>query len=177
MQSSSSMAGHGIAHAMIIPMTAAAFISAAVLSGCSLSSNAAFIGPSGSAVQEAKCSRSPTACYHEVSKVCHGGPYQILDSESHAGGWAADILPGPVTWYGMTYRCGPSDGKLADFQFRGQPYVSPAVDLVTVPTYAPAPLSTPSPMPLPAPSPAVAPPPLPAVTPTPPIPMVPMPNR
>jgi hypothetical protein len=24
-------------------------------------------------------------------------------------------LPGPVTWYAMTYTCGPSDGRLADF--------------------------------------------------------------
>jgi hypothetical protein len=36
---------------------------------------------------------------------------KILNSESHAGGLLADILPGPVTWYTMTYVCGASDGK------------------------------------------------------------------
>jgi hypothetical protein len=47
-----------------------------------------------------------------------GGSYQIVESESHAGGLFADIFPGPVTWYAC-YTCGPSDGYLADFPFRG----------------------------------------------------------
>jgi hypothetical protein len=34
-------------------------------------------------------------------------------SHNHAGGLLADILPGPVTWYAMSYTCGPSDGRLA----------------------------------------------------------------
>ena len=44
--------------------------------------------------------------------LCRGGSYQILDSESHAGGLLIDAIPGPVTWYTMTYTCGPSDGRL-----------------------------------------------------------------
>jgi hypothetical protein len=55
----------------------------------------------------------------EASKT-YQGSYQVLDSESHAGGLLADILPGPVTWYGMTYSCGPSDGRLPSFAFKGQ---------------------------------------------------------
>jgi hypothetical protein len=38
----------------------------------------------------------------------------------------ADVLPGPVTWYGMTYACGPSDGRMPDFKFVGQQYVPPS---------------------------------------------------
>src|SRR5262249_2062852 len=52
------------------------------------------------------------AHYEQATRDCGGGPYQILDSESHAGGLLADILPGPVTWYTMSYVCGPSDGKI-----------------------------------------------------------------
>src|SRR5262245_19518153 len=33
--------------------------------------------------------------------------------------------PGPVTWYAMSYRCGPSDGRLANFPFRGQRFKPP----------------------------------------------------
>ena len=58
--------------------------------------------------------------------LCRGGSYQILDSESHAGGLLIDAIPGPVTWYTMTYTCGPSDGRLADFPFQG-PRFNPSI--------------------------------------------------
>lgn len=77
-----------------------------------------FVGPDGKPVNQTKCRVSPTGCYEEAHDTCHG-PYQILDSESHAGGILADILPGPVTWYSFTYACGRSDGRLASFQLRG----------------------------------------------------------
>jgi hypothetical protein len=80
------------------------------------------VGPSGKPLQgahSAKCSRSPTGCYEQATRDCKGGSYQIVESESHAGGLFADILPGPVTWYTMSYNCGPSDGRLAEFPFRG----------------------------------------------------------
>jgi hypothetical protein len=38
----------------------------------------------------------------------------------------ADILPGPVTWYAMSYTCGPSDGRLAAFPFTG-PRFNPSI--------------------------------------------------
>jgi hypothetical protein len=45
---------------------------------------------------------SPTGCYEQATRDCKGGSYQIVESESHAGGLFADILPGPVTWYAMS---------------------------------------------------------------------------
>ena len=36
----------------------------------------------------AKCNASPQGCYREASKTCQGS-YQVLDSESHAGGLLA----------------------------------------------------------------------------------------
>jgi hypothetical protein len=92
------------------------------LSDCNSPSSSSFVGPSGEQVQSVKCTQSPQGCYDEASKICKG-PYQVLDSESHAGGEFADVLPGPVTWYGMSFSCGKSDGRLASFAFRGQPYV------------------------------------------------------
>lgn len=77
-----------------------------------------FVGPSGQRVQQTKCSHSPKGCYDEAHAICRG-PYQIVDSESHAGGMLADIFPGPVTWYSFTYACGRSDGRMASFPLRG----------------------------------------------------------
>src|SRR5215813_13601580 len=72
------------------------------------------VGPDGKPLKpahQAKCSQSPAGCYAQATRDCRGGPYQILHSESHPGGLLADILPGPVTWYTMSYVCGPSDEK------------------------------------------------------------------
>jgi hypothetical protein len=79
--------------------------------------------PSGATFNTAKCSHTSDACFQKAAATC-GGPYQVIDSESHAGGTLADVLPGPVTWYGMTYQCGPSDGKMPTFAFRGGPTVN-----------------------------------------------------
>jgi hypothetical protein len=78
-----------------------------------------FVGPSGQSVHTVKCNSSPTECYREANQTCRG-PYQVTDSDSHAGGILADILPGPITWYGMTFSCGKSDGRMPSFAFRGQ---------------------------------------------------------
>lgn len=93
------------------------------------------IGPAGTRMQSVKCSQSPDMCMSNAAATC-GGPYQVIDSESHAGGLVADVLPGPVTWYGMTFQCGASDGKLPAFAFRGQEYTPPPV------VYAPPPVAT-----------------------------------
>ena len=103
------------------------FVAAVLFSGCC--SAQTIVGPSGKPLQpahQAKC-KSPTGCYEQATRDCRGGSYQIVDSESHAGGLIADILPGPVTWYGMSYTCGPSDGRLADFPFRGPHYKPPSI--------------------------------------------------
>jgi hypothetical protein len=94
-------------------------ISCVSLSGC-LTSSDTFIAPSGATAATAKCSYSPNGCYSEATATCKG-PYQVLASESHTGGPLADLWPGnpPVTWYTMSYRCGPSDGQLPTFAYRG----------------------------------------------------------
>jgi hypothetical protein len=91
-------------------------------------SDTAFVGPTGSLTHSAKCSHSPEACFKSASSNCRG-PYTVVDSNSNAGGLVADILPGPVTWYNMTYICGASNGQHPTFPFRGQQY--------TPPTYTP----------------------------------------
>ena len=109
----------------------AALLVTSSLTACNAgNSDLSFIGPSGQVVHSAKCNRAPQGCYEEATKTCNGS-YQVLDSESHAGGLIVDLMPGPVTWYGMTYRCGTSDGQLPSFPFRGQQYVAPPRPVTT----------------------------------------------
>jgi hypothetical protein len=95
------------------------------LSGCVASSDAV-PGPSGKVVQQTKCNGSPNGCLKTAAATCKG-PYQVVDSSSNAGGLVADIIPGPITWYRMTYECGPSDGRMPAFAFRGQSYTPPPI--------------------------------------------------
>lgn len=92
---------------------------AIALTGCGGNTVKTAKAPDGSEILSTKCKSDPNDCYTTASTSCGGGSYQVIDSESHAGGVFADILPGPVTWYGLTYKCGKSDGKLASFPFRG----------------------------------------------------------
>jgi hypothetical protein len=39
---------------------------------------------------------------------------------------------GPVTWYAMSYACGPSDGRLPAFRFRGARYKPPSITSVAI---------------------------------------------
>jgi len=105
---------------------------AATLGGCMETTNQSFNGPSGTPVETAKCNQSSTACLQKAAQTC-GGPYLVLDSESHAGGMLTDATgPGPFIWYSMTYQCGRSDGKMPTFAFRGPQYVEPARTNVNV---------------------------------------------
>jgi hypothetical protein len=98
------------------------FLLVASLTGCASGSTKEFQAPDGSIIKTAKCSSDPLKCFALASESCpNGGLY----SESHAGGLLADVLSGPVTWYGMTYACGPSDGKMPDFKLAGQQYSPP----------------------------------------------------
>jgi hypothetical protein len=108
-------------------------IAAIGLSGCMETAGPSFNGPSGAALNTAKCSQSSVGCLQKASQVC-GGQYSVVDSESHSGGLLADVLPGPVTWYGMTYQCGPSDGKMPTFAFRGQQFVDSPTVVVNTPS-------------------------------------------
>ena len=85
-----------------------------------------FVSPSGQQAHTVKCSGSPNGCYQKATETCQGS-YQVFDSESHAGGLLADIFPGPVTWYSISFSCGKSDGRMPTFAFRGQQYRPPAI--------------------------------------------------
>ena len=103
-----------------------ATIMAISLASCVSSSGEDIPTPSGNTMHQAKCNVSPDGCFKTAAKVCHGS-YQVLDSSSNAGGLIADILPGPVTWYKMSYQCGRSDGRMPSFPFRGSQYTPPPV--------------------------------------------------
>lgn len=82
-----------------------------------------FQAPDGTSVKTIKCVSEPSKCFVAASQSCAaGGTYKVISSDSHAGGIAADLIPGPVTWYSMTYVCGPSDGKMPDFKWVGTTY-------------------------------------------------------
>jgi len=80
--------------------------------------------PSGQTASKTVCKSNSMDCLREASATC-GGSYQVLDSESHAGGLLADWMAGPVTWYSMLYACGASDGRMPTFEFRGPTYQPP----------------------------------------------------
>ena len=75
-------------------------------------------------VHQTKCKGNSGACIQEAQRVC-GGEYHVLFSESHAGGLLGDSVPGPVTWYSMSYECPNSRGDKPDFPFRGNTYPPP----------------------------------------------------
>lgn len=100
--------------------------SIASLVGCASPAVKEFQGPDGSKIKTVKCTSDTQKCFEVASQSCpDGGTYRVLSSESHAGGLLADWIPGPVTWYGMTYSCGASDGKLPEFKHQGQRYTPP----------------------------------------------------
>lgn len=105
-----------------------------VLSGCATTSVTSFKTPDGADAHTVKCSTDRARCYAEASRSCGGGTYRALASESHAGGIALDILPGPVTWYTMTYACGATDGRLPEFPFGGVPAAMPPMPMPAVRT-------------------------------------------
>jgi clan AA aspartic protease (TIGR02281 family) len=93
------------------------FLAVSLFFGCC--SAQTIVAPSGKPLYRAKCSQSLTGCYQQATRDCAGGSYQIVERESHAGGLLADILPGPVTWYTMSYTCGPSASAEGPASTRG----------------------------------------------------------
>jgi hypothetical protein len=107
-------------------------IVAAALAACATSSVSEFQAPDGTIVKSVKCSSDRAKCFASASQSCpNGGTYRVLTSQSNAGGLVADLIPGPVTWYAMTYACGPSDGRMPDFKFVGQQYTPPPPPVIT----------------------------------------------
>lgn len=110
---------------------------AALSVSCSTANVSQFQAPDGTVVKSVKCNTDRTKCFAAATVSCPGGgTYRVISSESRAGGIAVDLIPGPVTWYYMTYSCGPTDGKMPDFKFAGQPYIPPpdAVEIRPAPT-------------------------------------------
>jgi hypothetical protein len=103
-------------------------VAAVGLSACDVTSGNSFASPSGAVVNRAKCSQSSDSCFKAASATC-GGPYQVVESESHPGRLLEDAMPGPVTWYTMTYQCGTSDGKMPTFAFKGGPTVNANINI------------------------------------------------
>jgi hypothetical protein len=111
--------------------TTFAFALTIFFSGCATTNVTQFQAPDGTAVKTVKCSSDATKCFNAASQSCPDeGTYKVISSASRAGGLAADILPGPVTWYYMTYVCGPSDGVMPEFKFTGQQYVPPPAPVI-----------------------------------------------
>ena len=75
-------------------------------------------GPDGRPIHETICQGSSSSCYQEARATCKGN-YQVLDSYSKAGNLFTDAIPGPFTWFHMSYACGASDGKIARFNHQG----------------------------------------------------------
>lgn len=61
---------------------------------------------------KAKCKSDIGDCLADARKHC-GGEYTVVHKESHAGGLLADALPGPVTWYTVSFRCGATAEETA----------------------------------------------------------------
>jgi hypothetical protein len=96
------------------------------LAACAAPSVREFSAPDGTSLKTVKCTSEPSMCFVAALQSCRGGgTYKVLSSESHAGGIAADLIPGPVTWYAMTYACGPSDGRMPEFKWVGPVYTPP----------------------------------------------------
>lgn len=100
--------------------------------GCASTSESSFSAPDGSTYKNVKCSQNSMGCLQKASTSCPNGKYKVISSESHAGGLVADIFPGPVTWYSMTYKCGISGTEMPTFPFAGQSYTPPVQHNVNV---------------------------------------------
>jgi hypothetical protein len=97
------------------------------LASCAAPSVSEYKAPDGTSVKTVKCTSDAAKCFNVAAQSCpEPGTYRVVSSHSNAGGLIADILPGPVTWYSMTYACGASDGKMPDFKFVGQQFTPPA---------------------------------------------------
>jgi hypothetical protein len=93
--------------------------------GCASPSASDLRAPDGTSLKNIKCNIDPQKCFLIATDSCKdtNGSYRVVSSHSNAGGTLADIIPGPVTWFNMTIACGPSDGKMPEFLFKGQQYI------------------------------------------------------
>jgi hypothetical protein len=108
----------------------------------------------GRAAIKIKCKSERTNCLVEASAACGSSGYHVLDEESHSGGIAADILPGPVPWWTMMVRCGQAPADHLEPP-KAAPSITPLPTVAATPAAQPAPVYQPvSPAPAPAQAPA-----------------------
>ena len=75
-----------------------------MLSGCASTGDSAFVGPEGESIYFTKCNVSQEGCLKEIAEHCPSG-YNTINTETHMGGILADLIPGPVRWWSITYSC------------------------------------------------------------------------
>jgi len=91
-------------------------IVAIALSGCG-TGEATRTSAYGVEAYKVKCKNTPEACLEQASSKC-GDRYTALYSDSHAGGYLADIIPAQTTWYALTFKCGGT-GERPRFPWAG----------------------------------------------------------
>lgn len=117
---------------MIVKSKLALFVLTLLLSGCATPVVTELKTPDGTNLRNVKCNIDSQKCFVLASESCKqtNGTYKVVASHSNAGGTLVDAMPGPITWYNMTFICGQSDGKMPNFPFRGERFSnSPTLDI------------------------------------------------
>ena len=117
---------------MVVNLKYALLIIGLLLSGCASPVISEIKAPDGTSLKNVKCNIDTQKCFVLATESCKEtkGVYKVIASHSNAGGTIADVMPGPVTWYNLTYVCGPSDGKMPNFPFRGERFSnSPTLEI------------------------------------------------
>jgi hypothetical protein len=117
---------------MIDKSKLASLVFTLLLSGCASPVATELKAPDGTSLRNVKCNIDSQKCFVLASESCKqtNGTYKVIASHSNAGGTLVDAIPGPITWYNMTFVCGPSDGKMPNFPFRGERFSnSPTLDI------------------------------------------------
>jgi len=89
------------------------------ISGCGGGKVTKISAPSGASMYKVKCKDTPAECLEQAYIACDGGPYTTIYSDAHAGGLLADLIPGPITWYNLTFQCGGSGRSKPSFRWTG----------------------------------------------------------
>ena len=98
-----------------------------LLSGCASPVVTELKAPDGTILKNVKCNIDAQKCFVLATESCkqNNGTYRVVARHSNAGGTLADVMPGPVTWYNMTYTCGQADEKMPNFPFKGERFTNP----------------------------------------------------
>src|SRR5215831_11962336 len=104
------------------------FVAAALFSGCCSAQTIVLRAESPSSPLTARNAVvRPRAAMSRQPETAEGARIKFWIARAMLEDCLQNILPGPVTWYAMSYTCGPSDGRLADFPFRGSRYKPPSI--------------------------------------------------